>query len=145
MTAKAVPDYESTITARLAHAGAVLVGKLNLLEFAMGSGVVSGFGPAGEIRGIWRIQPRGLVERVRCGARRAHGAAVDRHRHRWLDSRAGHVLRHCRLKQTYGRVSRHGVTTLAWTLDHAGPMTRTVADAALMLQIIAGADGKDRT
>ena len=46
VTAKAVPDYESTITARLAHAGAVLVGKLNLLEFAMGSGVVSGFGPA---------------------------------------------------------------------------------------------------
>jgi aspartyl-tRNA(Asn)/glutamyl-tRNA(Gln) amidotransferase subunit A len=49
------------------------------------------------------------------------------------------------LKQTYGRVSRHGVTTLAWTLDHAGPMTRTVADAAAMLQVIAGADPKDST
>ena len=47
------------------------------------------------------------------------------------------------LKQTYGSVSRHGVTTLAWTLDHAGPMTRTVADAAAMLQIIAGADPRD--
>src|SRR4029453_12179764 len=44
------------------------------------------------------------------------------------------------LKQTYGRVSRHGVTTLSWTLDHAGPMTNTVEDAALMLQVMAGAD-----
>jgi aspartyl-tRNA(Asn)/glutamyl-tRNA(Gln) amidotransferase subunit A len=49
------------------------------------------------------------------------------------------------LKQTYGRVSRHGVTTLAWSLDHAGPMTRTVADAALMLQAIAGLDPLDPT
>jgi aspartyl-tRNA(Asn)/glutamyl-tRNA(Gln) amidotransferase subunit A len=49
------------------------------------------------------------------------------------------------LKQTYGRVSRHGVTTLAWSLDHAGPMTRTVADAALMLRVIAGSDPNDPT
>src|SRR5436309_9954752 len=49
------------------------------------------------------------------------------------------------LKQTYGRVSRYGVTTLSWTLDHAGPMTRSVADAAAMLQDIAGADPKDAT
>jgi aspartyl-tRNA(Asn)/glutamyl-tRNA(Gln) amidotransferase subunit A len=47
------------------------------------------------------------------------------------------------LKQTYGRVSRHGVTTLAWSLDHAGPMTRTVGDAALVLQAIAGPDPLD--
>jgi aspartyl-tRNA(Asn)/glutamyl-tRNA(Gln) amidotransferase subunit A len=49
------------------------------------------------------------------------------------------------LKQTYGRVSKYGVTTLSWTLDHAGPMTKTVADAALMLQIIAGKDPLDST
>jgi len=49
------------------------------------------------------------------------------------------------MKQTYGRVSRYGVTTLAWTLDHAGPMTKSVADAAAMLQVIAGFDPKDPT
>jgi len=49
------------------------------------------------------------------------------------------------LKQTYGRVSRYGVTTLSWTLDHAGPMTKTVADAAFVLQAIAGADPMDPT
>jgi aspartyl-tRNA(Asn)/glutamyl-tRNA(Gln) amidotransferase subunit A len=49
------------------------------------------------------------------------------------------------LKQTYGRVSRYGVTTLSWTLDHAGPMTKTVADAAMMLQAIAGPDPHDAT
>src|SRR5262249_16375931 len=49
------------------------------------------------------------------------------------------------LKQTYGRVSRYGVTTLSWTLDHAGPMTKTVTDAAIMLQLIAGRDPKDPT
>jgi aspartyl-tRNA(Asn)/glutamyl-tRNA(Gln) amidotransferase subunit A len=49
------------------------------------------------------------------------------------------------LKQTYGRVSRYGVTTLSWTLDHAGPMTKTVADAAMLLQAIAGHDPMDPT
>lgn len=144
VTAKAVPDYESTITARLAHAGAVLVGKLNLLEFAMGSGVVSGFGPA---RNPWDLAYSPA------GSSSGSGAALAAHMVPLsIGTDTGGSIRgpatFCGivgLKQTYGRVSRHGVTTLAWTLDHAGPMTRTVADAALMLQIIAGADGKDRT
>ena len=144
VTAKAVPDYESTITARLAQAGVVLVGKLNLLEFAMGSGVVSGFGPA---RNPWDL------EYSPAGSSSGSGAALAAHMVPLsIGTDTGGSIRgpaaFCGivgLKQTYGRVSRHGVTTLAWTLDHAGPMTRTVADAALMLQIIAGADPNDRT
>jgi aspartyl-tRNA(Asn)/glutamyl-tRNA(Gln) amidotransferase subunit A len=144
VTAKAVPGYESTITARLAQAGVVLVGKLNLLEFAMGSGVVSGFGPA---RNPWDL------DYSPAGSSSGSGVALAAHMVPLsIGTDTGGSIRgpatFCGivgLKQTYGRVSRHGVTTLAWTLDHAGPMTRTVADAALMLQIIAGADGKDRT
>jgi aspartyl-tRNA(Asn)/glutamyl-tRNA(Gln) amidotransferase subunit A len=144
VTAKAVPEYESTITARLAQAGAVLVGKLNLLEFAMGSGVVSGFGPA---RNPWDL------DYSPAGSSSGSAAALASHMVPLsIGTDTGGSIRgpatFCGvvgLKQTYGRVSRHGVTTLAWTLDHAGPMTRTVADAALMLQIIAGADHKDRT
>ncbi len=142
VTATWVPDHESTITERLAAAGAVLVGKLNLLEFAMGSGVVSGFGPA---RNPWDLS------RSPSGSSSGSGAALAAHMVPLsIGTDTGGSIRgpaaFCGivgLKQTYGRVSRHGVTTLAWTLDHAGPMTRTVADAAAMLQIIAGADPRD--
>jgi aspartyl-tRNA(Asn)/glutamyl-tRNA(Gln) amidotransferase subunit A len=144
VTADWVPDFESTITERLAAAGAVLIGKLNLLEFAMGSGVVSGFGPA---RNPWDLA------RTPSGSSSGSGAALAAHLVPLsIGTDTGGSIRgpasFCGivgLKQTYGRVSRYGVTTLAWTLDHAGPMTRTVRDAALMLQVIAGADGKDAT
>lgn len=144
VTATWVPDYESTITSRLARAGVVLVGKLNLLEFAMGSGVVSGFGPA---RNPWDI------ERTPSGSSSGSGVALAAHMVPLsIGTDTGGSIRgpaaFCGivgLKQTYGRVSRYGVTTLAWTLDHAGPMTRTVADAAHMLQIIAGQDPNDRS
>lgn len=144
VTATWVPDYESTITERLAKAGSVLVGKLNLLEFAMGSGVVSGFGPA---RNPWDLT------RTPSGSSSGSGAALAAAMVPLsIGTDTGGSIRgpasFCGivgLKQTYGRVSRHGVTTLAWTLDHAGPMTRTVADAAMMLQAIAGADPHDRT
>jgi aspartyl-tRNA(Asn)/glutamyl-tRNA(Gln) amidotransferase subunit A len=142
VTATVVPDYESTITDRLARAGAILAGKLNLLEFAMGSGVVSGFGPA---RNPWDLSrsPAGSSS----GSGTALAAAMVPLS---IGTDTGGSIRgpanFCGivgLKQTYGRVSRHGVTTLAWSLDHAGPMTRTVADAALMLQAIAGRDPAD--
>jgi aspartyl-tRNA(Asn)/glutamyl-tRNA(Gln) amidotransferase subunit A len=144
VTADWIPDIESTITERLAAAGAVLIGKLNLLEFAMGSGVVSGFGPA---RNPWD------PGRTPSGSSSGSGAALAAHMVPLsIGTDTGGSIRgpaaFCGivgLKQTYGRVSRHGVTTLAWTLDHAGPMTRTVADAAAMLQVIAGADPKDST
>jgi aspartyl-tRNA(Asn)/glutamyl-tRNA(Gln) amidotransferase subunit A len=144
VTADWVPPYESTITTRLNKAGAIMLGKLNLLEFAMGSGVVSGFGPA---RNPWdpAYGPGGSSS--------GSGAALAAYMTPLaIGTDTGGSIRNpaamcgiVGLKQTYGRVSRYGVTTLSWTLDHAGPMTKTVADAADMLQVMAGADPKDAT
>lgn len=143
-TADRVPDFESTITARLNAAGAILLGKLNLLEFAMGSGVLSGFGPA---RNPW------ATDYSPSGSSSGSGAALAaRQAPLSIGTDTGGSIRGpaaacgvVGLKQTYGRVSRFGVTTLSWTLDHAGPMTRTVRDAAAMLSVIAGADPRDPT
>ncbi|HTK29966.1 MAG TPA: amidase [Vicinamibacterales bacterium] len=144
VTADWVPAYESTITARLDKAGAILLGKLNLLEFAMGSGVVSGFGPA---RNPWdtAYSPGGSSS----GSGVALAAALTPLA---IGTDTGGSIRVpaalcgiVGLKQTYGRVSRFGVTTLSWTLDHAGPMARSVADTAMLLQAIAGPDPKDPT
>lgn len=144
VTANVVPTFESTITARLAEAGAVLIGKLNLLEFAMGSGVVSGFGPA---RNPWHL------DYSPAGSSSGSGAALAAYMTPLsIGTDTGGSIRgpanNCGIvgfKQTYGRVSRYGVTTLSWTLDHAGPMTKTVADAAMVLQAIAGPDPMDPT
>ncbi len=141
-TADWVPEHESTITARLNAAGAILLGKLNLLEFAMGSGVLSGFGPA---RNPW------ATDYSPSGSSSGSGAALAaRMVPLSIGTDTGGSIRGpaaacgiVGLKQTYGRVSRFGVTTLSWTLDHAGPMTRTVWDAAAMLGVIAGADPRD--
>ncbi|MGE5245396.1 MAG: amidase [Betaproteobacteria bacterium] len=144
VTAGWVPAYESTITSRLNRAGAVMLGKLNLLEFAMGSGVDSGFGPA---RNPWSLEysPSGsssgsgaalIADMVPLSIGTDTGGSI-----RGPAANCGIVG----LKQTYGRVSRYGVTTLSWSLDHAGPMTRSVRDAAAMLQVIAGADPQDPT
>ncbi len=144
VTADWVPSYESTITTRLNKAGAILIGKLNLLEFAMGSGVLSGFGPA---RNPWDLQygPGGSSS--------GSGVALAAYMTPLaVGTDTGGSIRVpaalcgiVGLKQTYGRVSRYGVTTLSWTLDHAGPMTKTVADAAMMLQTMAGPDPRDPT
>lgn len=142
VTATVVPTFESTITSRLNAAGAILIGKLNLLEFAMGSGVRSGFGPA---RNPWHLAYSPA------GSSSGSGAALAAYMTPLsIGTDTGGSIRgpanNCGivgLKQTYGRVSRYGVTTLAWTLDHAGPMTKTVADAAAILQVIAGPDPMD--
>lgn len=144
VTADWVPDYESTITARLNKAGAIMLGKLNLLEFAMGSGVLSGFGPA---RNPWDL------EYGPGGSSSGSGVALAAYLTPLaVGTDTGGSIRVpaalcgiVGLKQTYGRVSRYGVTTLSWTLDHAGPMTKAVADAASMLQVMAGRDPKDPT
>jgi aspartyl-tRNA(Asn)/glutamyl-tRNA(Gln) amidotransferase subunit A len=144
VTANNVTNYESTITQRLNDAGAVMIGKLNLLEFAMGSGVHSGFGPA---RNPWHL------EYSPSGSSSGSGAALAAYfTPLSIGTDTGGSIRgpanNCGcvgLKQTYGRCSRYGVSTLSWTLDHAGPMTKTVADAAHMLQVMAGADPHDAT
>ncbi len=142
-TASWTPDYESTVTARLNQAGAILVGKLNLLEFAMGSGQKGLFGPA---RNPWDLSYSPSGSSSGSGAALAAGMVPLT-----IGSDTGGSIRgpakSCGivgLKPTYGRVSLFGVTTLSWTLDHVGPMARTVADVAHLLQVMAGPDSQDR-
>src|SRR5712692_3674723 len=139
-----VPDHDSTVWARLAARGAVLLGKLNMHEFACGGTAATFFGTT--------LNPYD-VERVPGGSSSGSAAAiVARSAAATLGSDTGGSIRipaaYCGcvgMKQTWSRVSRHGVMPLADSLDHAGPITRTVRDAALMLQVIAGHDPSDPT
>ena len=140
-----VPDFDCTLWQRLADAGAVLLGKLNLHEFAAG---------ATNTNPHWGIcrNPYNL-DRVPGGSSGGSGAAiVARSAAATIGTDTGGSIRipaaFCGcvgLKQTWSRVSRYGVFPLADSLDHAGPITRTVRDAALMLQVIAGYDVNDAT
>lgn len=142
VTAGWIPEYESTVTARLNAAGAILLGKLNLLEFAMGSGQKGLQGPA---RNPWDLAYSPSGSSSGSGAALAAGMVPLT-----IGSDTGGSIRgpakSCGvvgLKPTYGRVSLHGVTTLSWTLDHVGPMGRSVADVAQLLQVMAGFDQQD--
>jgi aspartyl-tRNA(Asn)/glutamyl-tRNA(Gln) amidotransferase subunit A len=142
LAAEAVPEETATAVERLETAGAVMLGKLNLLEFATGGGVESGFGPT---RNPWNLDYEPGGSSSGSGAAPAAGLATLT-----LGTDTGGSIRYpaarcgiVGLKPTYGRVSRHGVTPLAWTLDHAGPMARTVRDAARMLGVMAGPDPRD--
>lgn len=137
-----VPAETATAVERLEAAGAVMLGKLNLLEFATGSGTESGFGPA---RNPWDLERDPGGSSSGSAAALAAGLATLT-----LGTDTGGSIRNpaarcgiVGLKPTYGRVSRHGVTPLAWTLDHAGPMARSVRDVARTLGVIAGRDAKD--
>jgi aspartyl-tRNA(Asn)/glutamyl-tRNA(Gln) amidotransferase subunit A len=142
-TSNWVPDYESTVTARLNKAGAILTGKLNLVEFAMGGMQTGLVGPA---RNPWALDYSPSGSSSGSGAALAAGMVPLT-----IGSDTGGSIRNpakscgiVGLKATYGRISRYGVTTLSWTLDHVGPMAKTVADVAVMLQVMAGADPRDR-
>jgi aspartyl-tRNA(Asn)/glutamyl-tRNA(Gln) amidotransferase subunit A len=145
-----IPPYESTVTANLFGAGAVLLGKTNMDEFAMGSSnVTSYFGP---VRNPWTEQGEAL-DLVPGGSSGGSAAAVAaRLCLAAIGTDTGGSIRQpaafcgvVGLKPTYGRCSRFGIVAFASSLDQAGPLTRTVRDAAIMLQSMAGYDVNDST
>jgi aspartyl-tRNA(Asn)/glutamyl-tRNA(Gln) amidotransferase subunit A len=140
-----VPSQDATTTARLAAAGAILLGKLAMHEFALGGpDPTCGFPLA---RNPWNLDHIPGGSSSGSGAAVAAGLCLGS-----LGSCTGGSIRgpasYCSivgLKATYGRVSRYGVVPLSWSLDHCGPMTWTVEDTAIMLQAIAGYDRRDPT
>jgi aspartyl-tRNA(Asn)/glutamyl-tRNA(Gln) amidotransferase subunit A len=138
-----VPDYDASVVERMMEAGAIIVGKLNLHEAASGtSSLVSHSGP---VHNPWN------TDYVAGGSSGGSGAAVAAGlAYGALGSDTAMSIRHpaaycgiVGLKPTYGRVSKRGALPLSWSLDHVGPMTRTVRDAALMLQVMAAYDPRD--
>src|SRR5918999_1192877 len=133
-------EEDCTVAARLRRAGAICLGKLNTHEFASGSMEV--FGTA---RNPWH------TEMVPGGSSSGSGTALAAHLIPGATgSDTGGSVRNpasfcgiVGLKPTYGRISRAGIIPLSWSLDHAGPMARTVADTAMLLQAIARPDRRD--
>ena len=146
-----IPPYESTVTANLLRHGAVFLGKLNLDEFAMGSAnITSAYGP---VKNPLMAVGETELLRVPGGSSGGSAAAIaDGQCLAATGTDTGGSIRQpaafcgiVGLKPTYGRCSRWGIVAFASSLDQAGPMTRTVADAALMLRAMAGHDPKDST
>jgi aspartyl-tRNA(Asn)/glutamyl-tRNA(Gln) amidotransferase subunit A len=144
------PPYESTVTAKLWRAGAAMLGKLNMDEFAMGSSNTTSY--HGNVKNPWtrRGDNRDLVPGGSSGGSAAAVAARMSMAATGTDT--GGSIRQpaafCGLvgiKPTYGRCSRWGIVAFASSLDQAGPLARSVEDAALMLQVMAGHDPKDST
>ncbi|MFQ5879805.1 MAG: amidase, partial [Dehalococcoidia bacterium] len=138
-----VPTEDATVVARLKAAGAVIIGKLAMYEFAYGA--TAGGSYYGHARNPWN------TERIPGGSSTGSGAAVasgeclgalgsDTGGSIWIPASLCGIVG---LKPTYGLVSRQGVVPLAWSLDHCGPMVRTALDAALMLAVLAGYDEGD--
>lgn len=143
------PPYESTVSQNLFDAGAVMLGKLNLDELAMGSAnITSYFGP---VKNPWkRKDGKDLVPGGSSGGSAASVAAHIVAGATGTDT-GGSIRQPASftgivgIKPTYGRCSRWGIVAFASSLDQAGPMTRDVRDAAIMLGAMAGHDAKDST
>jgi aspartyl-tRNA(Asn)/glutamyl-tRNA(Gln) amidotransferase subunit A len=144
------PPYESTVTANLRKAGAGMLGKLNMDEFAMGSSnETSAYGP---VISPWRRQGSnvGLTPGGSSGGSAAAVAAGIAPGVTGTDT-GGSIRQPAAfvgisgIKPTYGRCSRWGIVSFASSLDQAGPMARTVRDCAILLEAMAGFDPKDST
>ncbi|MFQ6023448.1 MAG: amidase [Acidiferrobacterales bacterium] len=137
------PDHDAAAVERLKRAGAVILGKTNLHELAYGTTSANAhFGP---VHNPWSLDCHPGGSSGGSAAAVAAGLACAA-----LGSDTGASIRQpaacCSmvgLKPTFGRVSKFGALPLAWSMDHVGPMTRTVRDAALMLQVLAGHDARD--
>ena len=140
-----VSDYDATVIAKLRNAGVIFTGKVSMHEYAWG--ITNNNPHYGAVRNPWN------PEKIPGGSSGGSGAAVavgssvaslgtDTAGSIRIPSSANGIVG---LKQTFGRVSKYGVYPLAWTLDHVGPMTKTVKDAAGLLQVIAGFDPNDPT
>ncbi len=143
--ADCVPACDATVTERLVRAGAVILGKLSMHELAFGQPTLDGSFPTG--RNPWDVRRAPNGSSSGSGVAVAAGLCAAA-----LGSDTGGSIRGpaamcgiVGLKPTYGLVSRRGVVPLSWSLDHVGPMTRTVTDTAIVLQAIAGPDAGDPT
>lgn len=142
------PEYESTVTARLRDAGAVMLGKLNMDEFAMGSSnETSVYGP---VVNPWKVDDRQLTPGGSSGGSAA-AVAADLCLGATGTDTGGSIRQPAAftgiagLKPTYGRCSRWGIVAFASSLDQAGPMAKDVRDCAILLSAMAGHDPKDST
>jgi aspartyl-tRNA(Asn)/glutamyl-tRNA(Gln) amidotransferase subunit A len=147
------PPYESTVSGNLLRDGAVMLGKLNLDEFAMGSAnITSAFGP---VLNPWSGKEPSKAERKLVPGGSSGGSAAAVAAHCVLAATGtdtGGSIRQpaaftgiTGVKPTYGRCSRFGIVAFASSLDQAGPMARNVKDAAILLRSMAGHDPKDST
>jgi aspartyl-tRNA(Asn)/glutamyl-tRNA(Gln) amidotransferase subunit A len=134
-----IPNFDCTIVERMKGAGAILIGKLNLPEFSFGGYTPGCHNPWDLTRnpgGSSGGSAAALAASLLLGAPGGDTSGSIRN----PASTCG-VVGH---KPTFGVVSRHGVIPISWTLDHLGPMTKTVEDTAILLKVIAGYDRKDR-
>lgn len=142
--AERMPEEDATVTTRLVAAGAVIIGKTNLQEFAMGGGETSYYGPS---RNPWNLAHN------TGGSSSGSGAAISAFlAYGAIGTDTGGSIRMpasfsgiVGLKATYGLVPIRGIIPLRVSMDHAGPMTRTVEDTAIMLNVLAGYDKLDIT
>lgn len=142
------PEYESTVTTQLFDAGSVMLGKLNMDEFAMGSSNETSV--YGNAVNPWKIDDRALTPGGSSGGSAA-AVAADLCLGATGTDTGGSIRQPAAftgitgIKPTYGRVSRWGVVAFASSLDQAGPMTKDVRDSAIMLEAMCGHDPKDST